>query len=49
VARHYGWRAGSGLFLVDIFVSVSFDGLKIVVGVLMGSDKSVSHKIFVSL
>ena len=24
------------------------DGLKIVVGVLMGSDKSVSHKIFVS-
>ena len=30
------------------YLSVSFDGLKIAVGVLMGSDKSVSHKIFVS-
>ena len=29
-------------------LSVSFDGLKIAVGVLMSSDKSVSHKIFVS-
>jgi hypothetical protein len=30
------------------YLSVSFDGLKIAVGVLMGSDKSLSHKIFVS-
>ena len=30
-------------------LSVSFDGLKIAAGVLMGSDKSVSHKIFVSI
>ena len=30
-------------------LSVLFDGLKTAVGVLMGSDKSVSHKIFVSI
>ena len=29
-------------------LSVSFDGLKIAVGVLMGCNRSLSHKIFVS-
>jgi hypothetical protein len=33
---------------VCFHLSISFDGLKIAVGVLMGSDKLVSHKIFVS-
>jgi len=33
---------------VCLCLSVSFDGLNIAVGVLMGSDKSVTHKISVS-
>jgi hypothetical protein len=33
---------------VCFHLSVSFDGLKIAVGVLMCNDKSVGHKIFMS-
>jgi hypothetical protein len=32
---------------VCFHLSISFDGLKIAFGVLMGSDKSASHKILV--